>query len=109
MFPPSSSFLGSAVAQSFGQWLTRWTEEYGFQLGLIFCLIMGFAISCDMTMVMILKTDSISWRSWVTTQEHPTLIAAGMLFTVGVCWLIRTSWVLVMFMGIMGGHLFVHW
>ena len=94
---------------SFGSWFAQWTYDHSFNLGLWFVLIMSSAIAADMTMVEILNTDSISWRTWVATQAHPTLIAAGVLFTLLVGYLVRTSWVLVLFMGIMGGHLFVHW
>lgn len=99
----------SSSPASFGSWAQEWTARRGKQLGFLFVLLMGAAIACDMVMVEGLGTDSISWRTWVATQDHPTLIAAGILFTLLVCWLVRTSWVLVMFMGIMGGHLFVHW
>jgi hypothetical protein len=76
--------------------------------GEAFVIIMAIAIIVDLLLVG-LGLSSISWRTWMATQHHPTLIAAGTLATVGICYLIRYSWKYVMFMGIMGGHLFVHW
>jgi hypothetical protein len=89
--------------------LSKWTRGNRFWLGLVFEFIMGSAIVTDLIMVLVLKVTSISMATWIATQAHPTLIAAGVLATVGVCYLVRESWGLVMFAGLMGGHLFIHW
>lgn len=86
----------------------RWTAVNRFWIGLAFIVVMGLAIATDLVLVLVLKTTSISMATWIGTEAHPTLISGGILATVGVCYLVRESWGLVMFAGIMGGHLFAH-
>jgi hypothetical protein len=73
-----------------------------------FVYIMGVAIGLDLILVGTGHT-SISMATWIATNAHPTLIAAGIL---GSCWVamkIKDDWKALFFWGIMTGHLFVHW
>jgi len=74
----------------------------------VFGIAFLIAIIVDLALVLSGHT-SISATIWNLTQEHPTLIAFGILLTIGACWLLRGSWPAVMMAGILGGHLFVHW
>lgn len=87
----------------------RWTREHAFFLNALFWSLSAVGVALDLVMVLVLGVDSISWRTWEATAAHPTLIGAGVLATVGVCWLVRTFWPSVLFAGMLGGHLFTHW
>lgn len=52
------------------------------------------------------KNTSISEDTWLACSTHPTLIMAGTLATIGVGWLVRDLWGLVLLAGLLGGHLF---
>lgn len=75
----------------------------------VFLALVGVGVGFDLYLVLIRKTKSISLATWIATKAHPTLIAAGILATVGVCFLVQDYWGLVAFAGILGGHLFIHW
>lgn len=83
--------------------------EHRIAIGVAFMVIMGAACVLDFWMVVVRKVPSISWRTWMEMRKHPTLIAAGIIATLGVCFLLQGEWGLVAFAGIMGGHLFVHY
>ena len=89
--------------------IAAWTRARQPLLGRIFLAIAALVIALDLALVLALGADSISLRTWIATKAHPTLIAAGVLATVGASWLVRGDWRLVMFAGLAGGHLFIHW
>jgi energy-converting hydrogenase Eha subunit A len=78
-------------------------------VGAIFVVAVCAAIVVDLLLVFVLRTKSISLRTWIATKSHPTLIIAGCLATLVACWLLRGSWPLASFAGFLGGHLFAHW
>jgi hypothetical protein len=78
----------------------RWPE-------LAFAVLFALAIALDLTLEFTGR-ESISATVWDATAAHPTLVAAGMLLTVGVGALLRKSWPAVLVWGILCGHLFVH-
>lgn len=86
-----------------------WTQRNTIALGVAFVVLMGLAIAADLAVVLGLSEPSISWRTWQAERKHPTLITAGTLATILVCYLVRGSWPLVFFAAFMGGHLFAHW
>lgn len=77
-------------------------------IGVAYVGVMALCIVADLYLVLVAHVDSISWRTWVDQELHPTLTGAGALAGVGVCYLVRRNWRLVMFNGIMTGHLFFH-
>jgi hypothetical protein len=88
--------------------MTNWTRDHQTLLGRIFdgCVALGIAV--DLVLVLALRVTSISQRIWIATEAHSTLMPAGALTTVFVCWLVRGSWRRVFFGGVLGGHLFTH-
>ena len=88
-----------------GEALSRTTKWW---IGFAHTVIHASLIILYLVMVMVWKMQSISSMTWDACEEHPTLIAAGILGTVGICYLVRHWWWMCMFSGIMGGHLFVH-
>lgn len=77
-------------------------------IGFAYTSIHVVLITLDLIMVLYWKIQSISSMTWDACEDHPTLIAAGILMTVGICYIVRHWWWMCMFSGIMGGHLFVH-
>lgn len=88
--------------------LSTKTQRQLHWVGVVYVGIMALLILTDLYLVLIAKVDSISWRTWVAEDAHPTLIGAGVLAGIGVCYLVRRNWRLVMFNGLMTGHLFFH-
>jgi hypothetical protein len=72
----------------------------------IFMYVMGALIVLDLFLVLILKVKSISMATWIAAQNHPTLIMAGTLGTVGLCYLLQDNVIEACFMAAMGAHLF---
>ena len=60
------------------------------------------AILFDVLLVEWFKVSSISLRTWVATELHPTLIDGGIVATLIVCYLLRQSWPDVAFMAFLG-------
>ena len=75
----------------------------------IFILLLVLGIVADLVMVLWMKVESISWRTWVATKYHPTIMTGGGLLTIFVCWCVRRKWPLVAIGAYLGGHLFAHW
>lgn len=73
----------------------------------VFVIAYLLAIALDLYLVFT-GQSSISLRTWCVTRHHPTTIAAGVLWGISLCWLVRRYWGLCAFQGIMTGHLFVH-
>jgi len=71
-------------------------------------LITVLAILYDIYLVWALNQPTISRQVWTATEEQPALVVGGVFATLGICWLIRTYWGLVLFMAFLGGHLFAH-
>jgi len=87
----------------------NWTRRnYDWWFGVLWSFCHGSAIALDVYMVLVLGIESISSRIWRACEQHDTLIAAGMLATVGIAFLVRRYRWMVLFTGIMGGHLFTH-
>lgn len=76
--------------------------------GCIWCTFMALAIAMDLWLVFN-NHESISSRTWKACEDHPTIIAAGTLASVGVALLIRKYPWMVFFTGVMCGHLFIHY
>jgi len=74
---------------------------------LAFVGLFALAVAADLWLVFTGR-KSISLRTWLATEAHPTLIAAGMLASVGVAWLLRDSATALFVWGILSGHLLVH-
>ena len=55
-----------------------------------------------MLLVVWFKVSSISLRTWVATELHPTLIDGGIVATLIVCYLLRQSWPDVAFIAFLG-------
>lgn len=74
----------------------------------IFTWVMGGAILLDLFLVLVLRVKSISMATWIAAQAHPTLITAGTLGTVFICWILVNGDhpIHACFMAGMGGHLF---
>jgi hypothetical protein len=87
----------------------NWVLRHQAQLQAAYLVLMAIGIIADLVLVLVLRVESISSRVWDATAAHPTLIAAGVLATVLVCWLVHSSWRMVFFAGLLGGHLFIHW
>jgi hypothetical protein len=86
-----------------------WTKDNQQSLGVLFIVCVCLGIIVDLVLVLVLGDESISYRTWIAQQEHPTLITAGAFATIGVCYLVRTEWRLVLVAAFLGGHLFAHW
>lgn len=78
-------------------------------LATAFLGLTGLAVAFDLYLVLVRKTKSISLRTWIATKAHPTLIAAGILLSVVIAFLVQDYPALVYFTGLLAGHLFVHW
>jgi len=87
----------------------NWIDAHQLLLGGLFVALTGAAILLDLVLVLVLRVKSISLRTWLATEAHPTLLVAGTLATVGVCALVSGSPVLLFFAAFLGGHLFAHW
>lgn len=74
----------------------------------LFVWIFGFSVLIDLILVFTGHT-SISMATWIQTQLHPTLIAAGTLGMTYIGYLVRTCWKTVLLSGALLGHLFIHW
>lgn len=81
--------------------------EWHKPFGVAFLVAYALAIALDLLLVFTGHT-SISLGTWIATEAHPTLIAAGILATCEIAYLVRDDWRMVLFQGLMGGHLFVH-
>jgi hypothetical protein len=85
-----------------------WTARHQVLLCGIFIGCCAAGIAVDLFLVLVLHVKSISLSTWIAENAHPTLIGAGVLAGVGICYLVRSEWRLVMFAGILTGHLFLH-
>ena len=86
-----------------------WVVAHRFELAVAFILLNAAAIALDLFIVLVMGWDSISYTTWLAQQSHPTITGAGVLAGIGICSIVRTDWRLVMFAGIMTGHLFFHY
>jgi hypothetical protein len=86
----------------------NWVKNHQALLAGVFVGCTALGVLADLYLVLWLHVATISWRTWVAEQEHPTIAAAGVLTTVAVGWLVRRYWGLVLFAGLLGGHLFCH-
>jgi hypothetical protein len=55
----------------------EWSKRHSVAIGTTFIAAMAAAIAVDLFMVEVLGVASISWRTWVAEELHPTLITAG--------------------------------
>lgn len=67
------------------------------------------AVVADLFLVLVLKVKSISMATWIATQAHPTLIAFGVLVSVGIAYLLWDYRWLLCVNFLLCGHLFIHW
>jgi hypothetical protein len=77
-------------------------------IGFTFCFLHTVGIILDIFMVFVWQVRSITGHVRATCDEHQTVIVAGILATVGIAYLVRHWWWMVLYTGIMGGHFFAY-
>jgi hypothetical protein len=81
----------------------NWIGEHAFG----FWFLIAFVAICiaDVIIKYVLKT-SFSEIIWSAAAKHPTLIMGGCIATFGIAYLVRDQYLLVLLVGLAGGHLF---
>ena len=102
MTSPTPITLARTQARAY---LTHNNRDYW--IGLTWCILNSIAVIFDLWLVETGRT-SISETVWEQTAAHPTLIAAGMMAGLGIARLVRRYWWMVVYTGVMTGHLWVH-
>lgn len=77
-------------------------------IGFAFCTLHTIGIILDLLMVFVWEVRSITGHVRQASTDHQTVLVAGVLASVGIAYLVRHWWWMVLYTGIMCGHFFAY-